>query len=297
MSKTKPIDNLVDNLPTSNMTVYMLRALDSVVPGEWQNLVGFKDTIRAVTGETDKKTVKKIHDRALELYEDPAQGYQRAMWIYQTVDSADSAIGAAAMANKIGEKIGFLSFLNKLTPKADTLQSIDLCLKLVAELLALSAINRISITNISSLASSLTQYHNESLMRIAALICVDGIIPLGPDFIKKVQSTLGSVNPAVLQQNSTYQNLSNMIPGGSVNDKIGFINQSFGAMQGWMGNFVNSHHITQQGLLINLQKYMDIADSKLDYVAAFIDMTTNYYEHTGTQTVARRVIERAAREI
>jgi hypothetical protein len=297
MSKTKPIDNLVDNLPTSNMTVYMLRALDSVVPGEWQNLVGFKDTIRAVTGETDKKTVKKIHDRALELYEDPAQGYQRAMWIYQTVDSADSAIGAAAMANKIGEKIGFLSFLNKLTPKADTLQSIDLCLKLVAELLALSAINRISITNISSLASSLTQYHNESLMRIAALICVDGIIPLGPDFIKKVQSTLGSVNPAVLQQNSTYQNLSNMIPGGSVSDKIGFMGQSFGAMQGWMGNFVNSHHITQQGLLINLQKYMDIADSKLDYVAAFIDMTTNYYEHTGTQTVARRVIERAAREI
>ena len=297
MSKTKPIDDLVDNLPTSNMTVYMLRALDSVVPGEWQNLVGFKDTIRAVTGETDKKTVKKIHDRALELYEDPAQGYQRAMWIYQTVDSADSAIGAAAMANKIGEKIGFLSFLNKLTPKADTLQSIDLCLKLVAELLALSAINRISITNISSLASTLTQYHNESLMRIAALICVDGIIPLGPDFIKKVQSTLGSVNPAVLQQNSTYQNLSNMIPGGSVNDKIGFINQSFGAMQGWMGNFVNSHHITQQGLLINLQKYMDIADSKLDYVAAFLDMTTNYYEHTGTQTVARRVIERAVREI
>ena len=105
MSKTKPIDDLVDNLPTSNMTVYMLRALDSVVPGEWQNLVGFKDTVRAVTGETEKKTVKKIRDRALELYADPAQGYQRAMWIYQTVDSADSAIGAAAMANKIGEKI------------------------------------------------------------------------------------------------------------------------------------------------------------------------------------------------
>ena len=297
MSKTKPIDDLVDNLPTSNMTVYMLRALDSVVPGEWQNLVGFKDTVRAVTGETDKKTVKKIRDRALELYEDPAQGYQRAMWIYQTVDSADSAIGAAAMANKIGEKIGFLSFLNKLTPKADTLQSIDLCLKLVAELLAVSSINRISVTNINALAGALTQYHNESLMRIAALICVDGIIPLGPDFIKKVQSSLGSVNPAILQQNSTYQNLSNMIPGGSVGDKIGFINQSFGAMQGWMGNFVNSHHITQQGLLSNLQKYMDIADSKLDYVAAFLDMTTNYYEHTGTQTVARRVIERAAREI
>ena len=279
------------------MTVYMLRALDSVVPGEWQNLVGFKDTVRAVTGESDKKIIRDIRDRAIELYDDASLGYQRAMWIYQTVDSADSAIGAAAMANKIGEKVGFLSFLNKLTPKADTLQSIDLCLKLVAELLALSAMNRIAITNINSLTSALTQYHNESLMRIAALICVDGIIPLGPDFIKKVHLALGSVNPAVLQQNSTYQNFSNFIPGGSVGDKIGFINQTFGAMQGWMGNFVNSHHITQQGLLSNLQKYMDIADSKFDYFAAFLDMTTNYYEHTGTQTVARRVIERAAREM
>jgi hypothetical protein len=35
----------------------------------------------------------------------------------------------------------------------------------------------------------------------------------------------------------------------------------------------------------------------LDYVAAFLDMSTNYYEHTGIQTVARRVIEQAAREI
>lgn len=297
MSKTKPIDELVDNLPSSNMTVYMLRALDSVVPGEWENLVGFKDTIRAVTGETDKKTVKRIRDRAIELYNDPSQGYQTAIWLYQTVDNADSAIGAAAMANKIGEKVGFLSFLNKLTPKADTLQSIDLGLKLVVELIALSKINRIPLTNIGQLATALTQSHHESLMRIAALVCVDGVIPLGPDFVKKVSTTLGSLSPAVLQQNSTFQSISSMIPGGSTGDKLGFIGQSFGSMQGWMGNFVNSHHITQQSLLTNMQKYMDIADSKLDYVAAFLDMTTNYYEHTGTQTVARRVIERAAREI
>ena len=297
MSKTKPIDELVDNLPSSNMTVYMLRALDSVVPGEWENLVGFKETIRAVTGETDKKTVKAIRDRAIELYNDPSQDYQQAMWLYQTVDNADSAIGAAAMANKIGEKVGFLSFLNKLTPKADTLQSLDLGLKLVVELIALSKINRIPLTNIGQLATALTQYHNESLMRMAALVCVDGVIPLGPDFVKKVSATLGSLSPALLQQNSTFQNISNMIPGGSTGDKLGFIGQSFGSMQGWMGNFVNSHHITQQSLLTNMQKYMDIADSKLDYVAAFLDMTTNYYEHTGTQTVARRVIERAAREI
>lgn len=297
MSKNKPIDELVDNLPTSNITIYMLQALDSVVPGEWQNLVGFKDTIRAVTGETDKKTIKRIRDRAIDLYNDPSQGYQQAIWLYQIVDNADSALGAAAMANKIGEKIGFLSFLNKLTPKADTVQSIDLGLKLVVELIALSKINRIPLTRVGELATALSQYHNESLMRLAALVCIDGLIPLGPDFIRKVHSSLASVNPGLLQQNSTFQSISNMIPGGSIGDKVGFIDQSVTAMQGWMGSFVNSHHLTPQGVLANLKHYIDFSDDKLDYVAAFLDMTTNYYEHTGTQTVARRVIQRAAAEI
>jgi len=41
---------------------------------------------------------------------------------------------------------------------------------------------------------------------------------------------------------------------------------------------------------------MNTADSKLDYLAAFLDMSTNYYEHTGTQTVARNLILRAAQE-
>jgi hypothetical protein len=36
------------------MTVYMLRSLDFIVPGEWQNVVGFGNTISAVTGITDK---------------------------------------------------------------------------------------------------------------------------------------------------------------------------------------------------------------------------------------------------
>jgi hypothetical protein len=32
-------------------------------------------------------------------------------------------------------------------------------------------------------------------------------------------------------------------------------------------------------------------------LGAFLDMTSNYYTHTGTQTLARRLIERAVAEI
>ena len=297
MSKTKPISELVDNLPTNNMTVNVLRALDFVVPGEWQNLVGFDNTIGAVTGKTKPKQIEKIRARAIQLYNDPSQGYQGAIWIYQTVDNADSALGAAAMANKIGEGVGFLSFLNRLTPKADTLQSIDLCLKLVAELIAFSKLNGSGGINVGEFAGAVGNYKNESLMRLAALICVDGLLPLGPDFISKVQSTLGGLNPSILQQNSTFQSISGAIPGGSTSDKLGFINQTFRSAQGWMSQFVGSRHLTPQMFIGNLQQYTDVADDKLDYVAAFLDMTTNYYEHTGIQSVARRLIERAAADI
>jgi len=46
----------------------------------------------------------------------------------------------------------------------------------------------------------------------------------------------------------------------------------------------------------NLQRFVEVADDKLDYLGAFLDVTTNY-EHTGTQTLARRLIERAVAEI
>ena len=36
---------------------------------------------------------------------------------------------------------------------------------------------------------------------------------------------------------------------------------------------------------------------RLDYAAAIIDMSTNYFLHTGTQSVARSLIARAANEV
>nr|WP_199306077.1 hypothetical protein [Coleofasciculus sp. FACHB-T130] len=277
------------------MTVYMLRSLDYVVPGEWQNLVGFENTIRAVTGVTDKGLIEEIGERAIALYNDPTQSYQQTLWLYQTIDRADSAIGAAALANKVGEKISFLNFLNQLTPKADTVQAIDLSLKLVVELIAFCRLHGIP-TSIEAFRTSLGNYHNESIMRMAALVAVDGLIPLGPNFILKAQSILGQLNPSQLEGNTTYQSINTAIPGSTTAGKLGFIGESFALVNGWMNNFVASRGLTPENVVTHLQQFMNTADSKLDYLAAFLDMSTNYYEHTGTQTVARNLILRAAEE-
>lgn len=293
----KPIFELVDELPTGGLTVSLLNSLDFVAPGQWHNVVGFVNTIKTVTGETDDSLIQAIGERAIYLYNDRSQGYQRAMWLYQTVDSTDRALGAAALANKVGEKIPLFGFLNKVTPKADKAQTIDLCLKLVVELVAFCQINGIPGDSIGDFVASLGEYSGESLIRMVALVCVDGLLPLGPDFINLALSRISQTNPQELEQNATYKNIQDAIPGGDSRGKLNFIGESFDSVKGWMSGLVASNGLTPQKVAHNLQSFLDVADNNLDYLAAFLDVSTNYYEHTGTQTLARRLIERAFAEI
>ncbi|HBB32452.1 MAG TPA: hypothetical protein DDZ80_23125 [Cyanobacteria bacterium UBA8803] len=294
---SKSIIELVNELPTSGMTVSVLQALDFAAPGQWKNVVGFENMVREVTRENDPALIRQISDRALWLYNDKSQGYQRAICLFQTVDSTDFVLGAAALANKVSEKISFLGFLNQLTPKADTAQTIDLCLKVVVELVAFCQVNGIPGDSIRDFVRSLADYSSESMMRMAALICIDGLLPLGPDFLQWAQSTLAGLTPSRLEQNPTFQKINNLIPGNNSAGKLNFIGESFNSVKGWMGGIVAARGLTPQKVANHLQGFIEIADDKLDYVAALLDTTTNYYEHTGIQTVARRLIERAAAEI
>lgn len=294
---SKSIFELVDQLPKDNMTVKALRALDFVIPGQWDNLVGFENTIRTVTGETDEELIQQIGDRAIYLYNDKSQGYQRALWLYQTIDSAGSALGTAALANKVAQNVPFLSMLGNLTPKPEKAQTIDLSLKLVTELLAFCQINGIPGDSIGDFAGALGDYGGESLMRMAALVCFDGLIPLGPDFIMATQSWIQKLSPSDMEENQAFKQMGDMIPGGNPASKLGFIGESFSSVSGWMSGFVSDRGLTPQNVLGHLQNFVEISADKVDYVGAFLDMTTNYYEHTGIQTLAHRLIERAVAEI
>lgn len=292
---SKSIITLLDELPSDNITVKILKALDFVVPGQWENIVGADQTIEAITGKSKTKKIRAIRNRAIELYNDKDNGYQRAIWFYQTIDNADKALGTAAMANKIGEKIGLLGFLNKITPKADTIQSVDLCLKIIAELIAYSTLNGLPVLNPQEFVSVLRDnYQGAALMRMAALVCIDGLLPLGPDFLQKVQDNLDNQGEHIFEENSVFRAIAGLIPG---NDKFSFINSSFGAVSGWMANLVSSTGLTPEAVFARTSSFVEFSDDSLDFVAAFLDQTTNYFEHTGTQTVARSLIMRAATEI
>ncbi|MBV5259943.1 hypothetical protein FLX56_16130 [Synechococcus moorigangaii CMS01] len=292
------IVELMDRLPERNLTTMLLNSLDFVVPGQWQNIVGFEKMAKTVTRETDPAILQAVRDRAIVLYSDKSQGYQRAMWIYQTVDQADKALAAAALANKVGDKIPLVGgLMQKVTPNADKAQAIDLGLKLVAEITCFCQINGIPGDSLGDFMKAIADYSGEELMRIAALICVDGLIPLGPDFLEKINRTLKNLSASDLNNNQAFNRVGEFLPGGSTAGKLSFINQSFEAMQGWMGGFVSARGLTPEKIMDHIQGFVDISNNKLDYVAAFLDLSTNYYEHTGTQTIARRLIDRAYGEI
>jgi RNA binding activity-knot of a chromodomain len=290
----KSIIQLVDELPTDNITVKVLKALDYVAPGQWNNLVGFDNSIRAITGESDAKVIQKIRDRAVTLYHDPQRGYQTAIKLYQTVDKADTAMATAALANKVAEKISFLSFLGNITPKADLTQTIDLVLKITVEIIAFCKLNGIPQPNPQEFAKSLANnYQDASMMRMAALVCLDGILPLGPDFLSKIQEIITGTDASVIADNPVFSAINNSLPGNNPSDKLGFISQGFSSVQGWMSDLVSKTGVTPQSISSSLGSFIQIADDNLDFVAAFLDQTTNYYEHTGIQTVARSLILQA----
>ena len=108
---SKSIFELVDELPTGGLTVMSLNALDFVIPGQWQNTVGFDNTIKLVTGTDDPEYIQAIGERAVALYNDKHEGYQTAMWLYNTVDSGSRLLGAAAIANKKARRRGLAIML------------------------------------------------------------------------------------------------------------------------------------------------------------------------------------------
>ena len=291
------IVELLDNLPRRSMTVRMLGALDWIVPGDYVNIVGFEESTRLITGESDPDYLRSVMKRSIELYQDPKQGYQRGLWIYRTTDSVQGLAGWTALLGKLSRDFGFLSWLSNLTPKEDTTQAVDLAIKLAAEIAAFTTLNGIPGDNIGDFVESLADYRHEARMRMGALVAVDGVLPLGPDCIDKAVDALRGQGESQLVENERFRRLRGVLPGDSTREHVGYVERGLDAVRGWVGQYISAQDITQNKVVKSVEGISEHLEGRLDYAAAFLDMTTDYFEHTGIQSVGRSLIERSMNEV
>ncbi len=294
---TNNLEELVSSLPESSITVRLLNGLDYLVPGEWQNLNRLEFVIREVTGEGDPDVVGAVGARAIELYMDPDNGYQRAVTIYSLVDSESTFAGFVSLASKLGEDVEWLGFLESVTPKSETMQAIDAGLKLAAELCAFCSTNGLPGDSIGDFMGALAESAKEDKMRMAAWVACDCFLPLGPDFMVKIISAVENASAGDFMQSGIFQKISSYLPGGGMGDKKQLVTDNLKGAEGYVSNFVAERGMSHEGVLSRIKEIIDVNEDRLDYAAAIIDMSTNYFEHTGIQSVARRVVARAYGEI
>ncbi len=294
---TNNLEELLSSLPESNMTVRLLNLLDYLVPGEWSNITSLHTAVREATGETDEDVLGAVAGRAIELYMDEDNGYQRAVGLYSLVDSASTFAGFTSMAAKLGEDVEWLGFLESATPKLETTQAIDAGLKLACELGAFCMTNGLPGDSIGDFMGALASSAKEDKMRLAAWVACDCFLPLGPDFMQKIIGTLESASESDFMQSGLFQRIAGHLPGGGLFEKKQLVTDNVKSAEGFIGSFVSERGLTHEAVIGRVKEFLDVNEDRLDYASAILDMSTNYFLHTGTQSVARRVITRAYGEI
>lgn len=287
----------LEALPKDGLTVKALRTLDTVVPGEWDNCTAVDQMAREVCGpEAPPKLALQVAVNARQLAIKDAARYDRALQVYRLVDKVDQAAAGAAVAGKAAELFGSLGFMKKFTPKPDTTQALDAGAKLVGELVAFGTLNGMPSADADGLArfaGALADYGRYDLVRIAAWVVFDGLVPLGPDFVQRIIKTWSDMASSEVAGNAAFKVLADKLPGDDLDQKRGFAIQALDRTGEWVTRFVEDKGIQQEAVLKRLQGTLGVADGGLDYVAAALDASTNYFSHTGTQTVARAVVRHA----
>ena len=288
----------LEQLPTDGLTVSALRSLDFVVPGEWDNVTSFDRMVAQVAGVDKPGLAAAVRQRALALEQaDPS--WARALKVYQLVDSVDQVAAATAAVGKVSDLFGGLGFLDKFTPKPETTQSLDAGAKLIAELIAFAQLNGMPTDTeaIGRFVVALSDYGKYDLMRISAWVVFDGLLPLGPNFVRTISTTFRDLAGSAMADNGAFSSMMGQIPGDSADAKRAFVVNAIDQTGEWINSFVADKGLTQEKVMGQLKGTLSIAEGSMDVVAAAIDASTMYTAHTGTQTVARALARKAIAEL
>ena len=287
----------LERLPRRNVTVLALKGISILVPGGWTNLTDPDQLIQEVLGSDNPSLVRQVRQRADDLSRARHEGYGRAMSLYDAVNRSQKASGGLRLLANFGSALPVVKKAANLTPSSDRLQAVDLSLKVAAEMLAFTQVNGLPGDSFGDFGAALNDYAGEARVRMAALVCFDGLMPLGDEALERLDGLLGSVGSSDLQSSPTYRSMASLIPGRGDNAHMGFLRRGVDQWVGWAGQFVSNLGLTGQKAVRALETTLGPWQGSFKQMATFLDAFTDTYQHTGLQVVARRLVERAAAEI
>jgi enamine deaminase RidA (YjgF/YER057c/UK114 family) len=147
----------LERLPRRNLTVLALRGVSTLVPGGWQNQTSPEALISDVLGSDDLDLVQQVRARADELSRARHEGYRRALSLYDAVNRSQKAAGGLRVLANVAGALPLVKRLAVLTPASQTLQAVDLSLKVAAEMLAFTQVNGLPGDSFAAFGNTKTQ--------------------------------------------------------------------------------------------------------------------------------------------
>ncbi|MFZ9753449.1 MAG: hypothetical protein ACO3B3_07850 [Cyanobium sp.] len=287
----------LDRLPRRNLTVLALKGISTLVPGGWRNQTSATELISDVLGSDDPDLIQQVRARADELSRARHEGYRRALSLYDAVNRSQKAAGGLRVLANVAGALPLVKRVASLTPTSETLQAVDLSLKVAAEMLAFTQVNGLPGDSFAAFSSSLNEYAGEARVRMAALVCFDALLPLGDQALHRLDGLLGKVGSRQLHQLPAYAGMASLLPGRGEAAHLGFLRQGVDHWLGWADGFVGELGLNSQRAVRALEGTLGPWHGGMEQLATFLDAFTDTYAHTGVQAVARRLVERAAAEI
>ena len=287
----------LDRLPRRNLTVLALKGISTLVPGGWHNTTSANELISSVLGSSDAALIAQVRARADVLSRARHEGYGRALSLYDAVNRSQKAAGGLRLLANVAAVLPLVKRAANLTPTSETLQAVDLSLKVAAEMLAFTQVNGLPGDSFAEFGASLGEYAGEARVRMAALICFDALLPLGDQALLRLDGLLGRVGQKELRLSPAYAGMAAMIPGRGDEAHLGFLRRGVDQWLGWAAGFASDLGLSGQKAVQALESSLGPWQGGFEQLATFLDAFTDTYQHTGVQAVARRLVERAAAEI
>jgi hypothetical protein len=287
----------LERLPRRNLTVLALRGISTLVPGGWQNQTSPDELISDVLGSDDPELVQQVRARADQLSRARHEGYRRALSLYDAVNRSQKSAGGLRVLANVAGALPLVKRLAVLTPASQTLQAVDLSLKVAAEMLAFTQVNGLPGDSFGAFTDSLNEYAGEARVRMAALVCFDALLPLGDNALHRLDGLLGQVSNRDLHQLPSYAGMASLLPGRGDAAHMGFLRRGVDHWLGWADGFVGDLGLNGQRAVRALETTIGPWHGGMEQLAMFLDAFTDTYSHTGVQAVARRLVERAVAEI